>query len=73
VADALWMADMTTGPQGESIDYPRRLAEILDRYNADSIVGRAMSRARPTIEAAIERTQRRLLAGLPDVRFGSTS
>jgi len=73
VADALWMADMTTGPQGESIDYPRRLAEILDRYNADSIVGRAMSRARPTIEAAIERTQRRLLAGLPDVRVGSTS
>ena len=63
LADALWMADMTTGPRGESIDYPRRLTEILDRYDAASIVGRAMGRARPTIEAAIERTQRRLPAG----------
>jgi hypothetical protein len=73
VADALWMADMTTGPRGESIDYPRRLAEILNRYDADSIVGQAMGRARPTIEAAIVRTQRRLPAELPDVRLGSSS
>jgi hypothetical protein len=62
VADALWMADMTTGPRGEAVSYPERLAEILARYGADSIVGRAMTRARPAIEAAIERTERRLAA-----------
>lgn len=60
VADALWTADMTTGPLGEAVSYPDRLAEILDRYGSESIVGRAMSRARPWIEAAIERTERRL-------------
>jgi hypothetical protein len=57
VADALWAADMTTGLGGESVDYPSRLAEILDRYSADSPVARAMSRARPTIEAAIGRAR----------------
>lgn len=54
------MADMTTGPQGEAVDYPERLAEILSRYGANSTVGRAMSRACPAIEVAIERTARRL-------------
>lgn len=61
VADALWMADMTTGPRGESVDYPARLAEVLSRYELDSVVGRAMSRARPAIEGAISRTERRLV------------
>jgi hypothetical protein len=60
VPDALWMADMTTGPRGQTFDYDERLAEILDRYDADSIVGRAMTRARPAISAAIERTNKRL-------------
>jgi len=63
VADALWMADMTTGPHGETVDYPDRLAEILGRYAPDSVVGRAMSRSRPTIEGAIVRTERRLPTG----------
>ena len=27
VADALWTADMTTGPRGEAVDYPDRLAD----------------------------------------------
>ncbi len=61
VADALWMADMTTGPTGELVEYLERLAEILERYDGDSIVGRAMSRAQPKIEAAIRRTKRRLV------------
>lgn len=60
VADALWMADMTTGPRGEDLDYPDRLDEILQRYSADSVVSRAMTRARPEIDAAIERTRHRL-------------
>ncbi len=60
VADALWTADMTTGPRGEAVDYPDRLAEILSRYEPDSVVGRAMRQARPLIEAAIARTEDRL-------------
>ncbi|MHA6631840.1 HD domain-containing protein [Pseudonocardia sichuanensis] len=60
VADALWMADMTTGPRGESLAYPERLAEILGRYDADSIVGRAMRRAEPSVRGAIARTQQRM-------------
>lgn len=62
VSEALWMADMTTGPRGEAVSYSDRLAEILSRYGSDSIVGRAMTRARPAIESAIERTERRLAA-----------
>ncbi len=62
VADALWMADMTTGPRGERVDYPTRLAEIRERYQPGSVVVRAMSRARPVIEAAIDRTESRLRA-----------
>jgi len=65
VADALWTADMTTGPRGEHVDYSARLGEILSRYGDDSIVGRAMSRARPEIEAAIARTEARLRAVYP--------
>lgn len=60
VADALWTADMTTGPGGELVEYPERLEEILGRYGPDSIVGRAMLRARPMIEAAVRRTEERL-------------
>jgi hypothetical protein len=62
VADALWTADMTTGPRGERFDYAERLSEILARYDQDSIVGRAMSRAQPSIQAAIDRTNGRLSA-----------
>lgn len=62
VADALWMADMTTGPTGELVDYADRLDEILSRYEPDSVVARAMSSARPTIEGAIHRTEQRIAA-----------
>ncbi|WP_226361017.1 HD domain-containing protein [Pseudonocardia sp. ICBG1142] len=61
-ADALWMADMTTGPSGEPFDYTARLAEILDRYDSSSVVGRAMTSAQPLISAAISRTTARLQA-----------
>ena len=60
VADALWMADMTTGPQGEELGYDERLSEILTRYQRTSIVGRAMLRAEPAIRAAIDRTTQRM-------------
>jgi hypothetical protein len=64
VADALWMADMTTGPRGEALAYDERLSEILTRYSRNSVVGRAMLRAEPAIRAAIERTRRRMQRAL---------
>jgi HD superfamily phosphodiesterase len=60
VADALWMADMTTGPSGEELAYDERLSEILARYERTSVVGRAMRRAEPAIRAALERTRQRM-------------
>jgi putative nucleotidyltransferase with HDIG domain len=60
VADALWTADMTTGPRGEELAYDARLSQILTRYRPTSIVGRAMLRAEPAIRAAIGRTSRRM-------------
>jgi hypothetical protein len=60
VADALWMADMTTGPRGEELAYDERLSEILSRYERDSVVGRSMLAAEPSIRAAIDRTRRRM-------------
>lgn len=60
VADALWMADMTTGPRGEELACGERLSEILSRYEPDSIVGRSMLRAAPAIRAAIDRTRQRM-------------
>ena len=60
VADALWMADMTTGPSGEELAYDERLSEILTRYQQTSVVGRAMLRAEPAIRAAIDRTRQRM-------------
>lgn len=60
VADALWTADMTTGPRGERMVYADRLAEIVSRYQPDSPVARAMTRARLVIAGAIARTSGRL-------------
>ncbi len=60
VADALWMADMTTGPHGEELAYDERLSEILSHYERDSVVGRSMLRAEPAIRAAIDRTRQRM-------------
>jgi len=34
VADALWTADMTTGPDGEELAYGERLSEILTPLRA---------------------------------------
>jgi len=62
VMDALVYADMTTGPAGEPVDFEDRIAEILERYPADDPVHRAISRSRPVLAAAVERTARQLAA-----------
>ncbi|KAF4405528.1 HD domain-containing protein [Streptomyces lycii] len=60
VLDALIFADMTTGPAGQSFDFDRRVDEILVRYAPGSEVHNAISKARPYLGAAVERTQARM-------------
>jgi hypothetical protein len=61
VSDALWFADMTTGPDGSSVTVEERLAEIGTRYGPDDPVTRFWRRARPELVAAIRRTEEALV------------
>jgi hypothetical protein len=56
--DALVMADLTTGPAGESLTYEQRIGEILSRYPPDHPVHRTWLVAEPVMAEAIARTQR---------------
>ncbi|MFI6489882.1 HD domain-containing protein [Streptomyces sp. NPDC050564] len=58
--DALIYADMTTGPAGQPFDFDQRIDEILERYEPGSEVHTAISKARPYLGAAVERTRVRL-------------
>ena len=60
VMDALIFADMTTGPTGQPMTLAERIGEIQRRYPADDPVHRAIIRARPELQAAIDRTRQRL-------------
>ncbi|MER5689879.1 HD domain-containing protein [Streptomyces sp. NPDC002205] len=62
LVDALVYCDMTTTPDGELTSAEVRLAEIMDRYGADSVVGRFIRRASPEIVAAVERVEAALAA-----------
>jgi hypothetical protein len=65
LADALWYADMTTGPDGQDFDIYERLAEVRSRYGPDHVVTRFWARAEPAIVAAVRRTEERI-AGRDD-------
>ena len=60
VTDALWYADLTSSPTGERTDVGARLDEILTRYGPGSVVFESITRARPVLEAAADRVERRL-------------
>jgi hypothetical protein len=60
VMDALTFADMTTGPAGQPMTLDERISEIRRRYPPNDPVHRAIVRARPLLQAAVERTQARL-------------
>jgi phosphoglycolate phosphatase len=65
VRDALWACDLTTGPDGQPVTPTQRLTEITSRYGRDHLVTRAITAARPDLDAAVERTRHRLdLAGI---------
>jgi HD superfamily phosphodiesterase len=60
VADALWYADMTTGPDGQEFEVTVRLNEIQVRYGTGHLITRFILRATPEIVAAVARTEERL-------------
>jgi hypothetical protein len=63
IMDALTFADMTTGPAGQPVTLDERISEIQHRYPHDDPVHRAIVRARPLLQAAIDRTRHRLDGG----------
>ncbi|MEV4139372.1 HD domain-containing protein [Dactylosporangium sp. NPDC049742] len=65
VTDALWYADMTTGPDGQRLSVHERLAEIRARYGPDDIVTQFWAEAEPTLLDAVRRTEERLAAAQP--------
>ncbi|WP_345110777.1 HD domain-containing protein [Streptomyces drozdowiczii] len=62
LVDALVYCDMTTTPDGERTTAAQRVAEIVGRYGADSLVGRFIRRAEPGIRAAVGRVEEALAA-----------
>ena len=60
VMDALTFADMTTGPTGQPMTLDQRIEEVQHRYLSDDPVHRAIVRARPLLQAAIDRTRQRV-------------
>lgn len=57
LVDALVYCDMTTTPDGGRTTSEERVAEILGRYGADSVVGRFIRRAAPEIHASVGRVR----------------
>lgn len=53
--DALTFCDMTSGPTGERVSFDERLAEILERYGPDHVVGRSIRDAEGSLRAAVDR------------------
>jgi hypothetical protein len=60
--DALWWADMTTTPDGGETTVIERVAEIQARYGPDDLISCFIRRAWDDLNAAAERTLRRLEA-----------
>ncbi|MBO1413516.1 HD domain-containing protein [Streptomyces sp. FH025] len=57
LVDALVWCDMTTTPDGRPTTAEERVAEILGRYGAESVVGRFIRRASPEIFEAVARVE----------------
>lgn len=57
LVEALVYCDMTTLPDGRRTTARERVAEIVGRYGAESIVGRFIRRASPGIFAAVKRVE----------------
>ncbi|GAB1509721.1 three-helix bundle dimerization domain-containing protein [Actinophytocola sp. KF-1] len=64
VRDALWYCDMTTGPDGTSMTFAERMAELRRRRTADDPVVRALAVNEEERAAAVRRTEEHLRAAL---------
>jgi predicted hydrolase (HD superfamily) len=64
-ADALWYADLTTDPDGQTLSVNERLAEIRARYGPEDIVTQFINRAESALVAAVNRTTERITTQLP--------
>jgi predicted hydrolase (HD superfamily) len=53
LVEALTYCDMTTGPDGQTLDVADRLAEICSRYGPDHLVTRSITASTPCIMAAV--------------------
>jgi putative nucleotidyltransferase with HDIG domain len=60
LAEALAYCDMTTGPDGESLDVGDRLAEIRSRYGKDHPVTQFIDNAEAMIRSVVVRTENRM-------------
>ncbi|MFF3071144.1 HD domain-containing protein [Kitasatospora sp. NPDC057904] len=58
--DAITYCDVTSGPDGTVVEPVSRLDEVLRRYDADDVVHRAVSAARPAFLAMVDRVAKRL-------------
>ncbi|WP_040776044.1 HD domain-containing protein [Nocardia pneumoniae] len=58
--DALWWADMTTTPTGETTDVLSRIAEVRERYGPDHVVSRSLAEAAPELIEAANHTEKLL-------------
>ncbi|MCQ9179302.1 HD domain-containing protein [Streptomyces sp. IBSBF 2953] len=61
LVDALAYCDMTTTPDGTPTTVDARIAEILTRYDRDSVVGRFIRRAGEDFRVAVCRIEARLI------------
>ncbi|WP_328410956.1 HD domain-containing protein [Nocardia sp. NBC_00403] len=55
--DALWWADMTTTPTGDTTDVHQRLSEVCERYGPDHVVTRSVTEAAPELLEAVARIE----------------
>ena len=62
LVDALVYCDMTTTPDGGRTSAQERIAEIISRYGADSVVGRFIRRAAPEVLSSVQRIEAALAA-----------
>jgi hypothetical protein len=58
--DAVTLLDLSVGPSGQRLDPESRIAEILLRYDPESVVRRAVARSRDDLLASARRARRRL-------------
>jgi hypothetical protein len=55
--DLLWYVDMTTGPDGQRMEFADRMAEVRERYDPDHYVNRALDVGLDERAAAVSRAR----------------